>query len=97
MLGERQTGQADTVGERQTHRRTGLVWEILLKEKGGQEGSDQPLGTGTEEEEREIQREKGRIGRNRWSFACEGPGYACLAHRNTLQGPQGTGPGVPGC
>lgn len=48
------------------------MWEILLKEKGGREGRDHPLGTGTEEEKRKIQREKGRRGRNRQSFACKG-------------------------
>lgn len=73
------------------------MWEILLKEKGGREGRDHPLGTGTEEEKRKIQREKGRRGRNRQSFASKGTGYACLAYRSTLQGPQGAGPGVPGC
>lgn len=34
------------------------MWEILLKEKGGREGRDQPLGTGTEEKKRERGREK---------------------------------------
>ena len=34
------------------------MWEILLKEKGGQEGRDQSLGTGTEEEKKERYREK---------------------------------------
>lgn len=74
------------------------MWEILLKEKGGQEGRDQPLGTGTEEEKKERYREKreeeveiGGVLPVKWT------GYACLAHRSTLQGPQGAGLGVPGC
>lgn len=69
----------------------------FVKRKGRTGGERPSSGTRTEEEKRKIQREKGRRGRNRQSFACKGTGYACLAYRSTPQGPQGAGPGVPGC
>lgn len=57
----------------------------FVKRKGGQEGRNQPLGTGTEEEKRERYREKreeevelGGVLPVKWT------GYACLAHRSTL-------------
>ena len=74
------------------------MWEILLKEKRRQEGRDQSLGTGTKEEKREryreIREEEVEIG---GVLPVKWTGYACVAHRRTLQGPQGAGLGVPGC
>ena len=72
-------------------------WGKLNGKRGGEWG-DQSLGTGTKEEEREryreIREEEVEIG---GVLPVKWTGYACVAHRRTLQGPQGAGLGVPGC
>lgn len=91
MLGERQTGQADTAGERQTHRRTGLMWEILLKGGTGGErpaSGDRNRGRGEREKYREKKEEEVEIGR---VLPVKGQGMLALHTGALCKVPKGQG------
>lgn len=69
------------------------MWEILLKEKGGQEGKDQPLGTGTEEEKRERDTERKGKKRQKQAEFCllNGQGMLVLHTGAHCKVPKGQG------